>query len=96
MYRLALLGVSVLDPSENSDVTAKHFADLLYDCAVQSQLVPTSASSTDLPSDSETLPPPWQCIMYSNDAKALWQATDWKGEFNNTSDHERPSETELI
>lgn len=48
-----MLEVSVLNPGENSDVIAKHFADTLYDCAVQSQLVPRSASSTDVPSDSE-------------------------------------------
>lgn len=53
-----------------------------YACAVQSQLVPTSASSTDLPSDSNT---PTSMAMYTvmhcNDAKALWQAIDWKGGF---------------
>lgn len=43
--------MSVLDPGENSDVIAKHFADMLYYCTVQSQLVPSYASSTDLASD---------------------------------------------
>lgn len=87
------LNLSALDmPSINLDQSpddmAMWFTESLYNCAVQSrQAIPRPQVHT-----VEALLPRWQRILECEDAKTLWRAIDWRGQFSSTPKQEMPSE----
>lgn len=64
------------------------FSDAIYRSATQSKLPP--AVTPTLPDLSR-----WQRIINCDDPKILWQAIDWKGEFNPAPNKDRPSDVDF-
>ena len=95
VLNMCSLETAVITHGHNSDDMAMWFAESLYTCAAQSRRDNPRPLPHNLLRSQQTLPPRWQRILECGDARMLWQAIDWKGEFSSSPRQEMPSESDF-